>query len=200
MSGAGPESVPTSADPRSHRPTKRRALTPSTSQAASLTHLFTHPTTEIRTDRPTPRRGPLPPDIVTNVQGSSAGAGSGEFHVYKAARRRERERLRVMDEESRAEKEAEEFERERRERGERDEGRTRKNRERREKMRARKAKGKKGGGAKAEGGEAGADVKMGEAAGAGGDAPVVEGAQPAAEDGDAEGGVEAEGLIIHEED
>ena len=28
-----------------------------------------------------------------------AGAGSGEFHVYKASRRRENERLRVMDEE-----------------------------------------------------------------------------------------------------
>lgn len=195
MSGAGPESVPTSADPRSHRPTKRRALTPSTSQAASLTHLFTHPTTEIRTDRPSPRRGPLPPDIVTNVQGSSAGAGSGEFHVYKAARRRERERLRLMDEESRTEREAEEFERERREKEEKDEGRTRKNRERREKMRARKAKGKKGGGgAKAGGAEAGAEVKIG-------DAPVVEGAQLASEaDGDAEGGIEAEGLIIHEED
>ncbi|MBE3043232.1 DUF1168 domain-containing protein, partial [Candidatus Bathyarchaeota archaeon] len=116
MSGAGPESVPTSADPRSHRPTKRRALSPTTSQAATLTHLFTNPTQEIRTDRAAPRRGVLPPDIVTNVQGSSAGAGSGEFHVYKAARRRERERLRIMEEESRAEKEGEKFDREKRER------------------------------------------------------------------------------------
>ena len=197
MSGTGPESVPTSADPRSHRPTKRRALTPSSTQAATLSHLFAHPTTEIRTDRPAPRRGPLPPDIVTNVQGSSAGAGSGEFHVYKAARRRERERLRAMEDESRAEKEAEEFEKERREREDRDEVRTRKNRERREKMRARKAKAKKGG-AKVEGA---ADVKMAEAKATGGDASVESSARPTGEaDGDAEGGVEAEGLIIHEED
>lgn len=33
-----------------------------------------------------------------NVQGSSAGAGSGEFHVYKQSRRREYERLKLMDE------------------------------------------------------------------------------------------------------
>ena len=36
-----------------------------------------------------------------NVQGSSAGAGSGEFHVYKAGRRREYERLKLMEEEAR---------------------------------------------------------------------------------------------------
>ena len=35
-----------------------------------------------------------------NVQGSSAGAGSGEFHVYKASRRREYERLKIMEEEA----------------------------------------------------------------------------------------------------
>lgn len=33
-----------------------------------------------------------------NVQGSSAGAGSGEFHVYKASRRREYERTKLMEE------------------------------------------------------------------------------------------------------
>ena len=35
-----------------------------------------------------------------NVQGSSAGAGSGEFHVYKQNRRREYERLKLMEETS----------------------------------------------------------------------------------------------------
>lgn len=203
MSGTGPESIPTSADPRSRRPTKRRALTPTSTQAETLSHLFSRPDQEIRTDRPAPRRGPLPPDIVTNVQGSSAGAGSGEFHVYKAARRRERERLRVMDEESRAEKEKEEFEREKKEREEKDDARTRKNRERREKMRARKAKAKAGG--------KGAAEKGAGDAGPGGNGPVVlsvgergADARPSGTDAnaqaEADGGDEAQGLIIHDED
>ncbi|RYC65154.1 hypothetical protein CHU98_g1010, partial [Xylaria longipes] len=40
MSGEGPESVPTSADPRSKRPTKKRALTPLSVQAKELDTLF----------------------------------------------------------------------------------------------------------------------------------------------------------------
>jgi len=39
-----------------------------------------------------------PREMMKNVQGSSAGAGSGEFHVYKQNRRREYERLKLMDE------------------------------------------------------------------------------------------------------
>ena len=154
MSGEGPESIPTSADPRSKRPTKKRALTPVSEQAATLDALFARPDQEIRlpSDNNGRSRSGLapPPEIVTNVQGSSAGAGSGEFHVYKASRRREYERLRLMDEEVRVEKATEEFEKNREELERRDAEKTRRNREKREKMKARKAKVKdktQGGGA-----------------------------------------------------
>lgn len=39
-----------------------------------------------------------PPDFVRNVMGSSAGAGSGEFHVYRHLRRKEMSRLKEMEE------------------------------------------------------------------------------------------------------
>ena len=153
MSGEGPESIPTSADPRSRRPAKKRALDPKASQAAHLDALFARPDQEIRL--PPSASGALqkprsaPPEIVANVQGSSAGAGSGEFHVYKAARRREYERLRDMDAQVRREREGREFESGREERERRDAERTRKNREKRDKMKARKAnKGKPTGSAR----------------------------------------------------
>lgn len=146
MSGTGPESMPTSADPRSKRPVKKRALSPSSAQASQLEALFARPDQEIRVPPSGPqdpaRRLPLPPEIVTNVQGSSAGAGSGEFHVYKAARRREYERLRVMDEEVRREAEAREFADKKSEAERKDDEKTRRNREKRDKMKARKEKAK----------------------------------------------------------
>ncbi|KAF4827426.1 PRKR-interacting protein 1-like protein [Colletotrichum siamense] len=145
MSGEGPESIPTSADPRSRRPVKKRALTPVTEHAKQLDALFSKPDQEIRIPPPpgavAKRAVNAPPEIVTNVQGSSAGAGSGEFHVYKASRRREYDRLRAMDEEVKQEKDNEEFERQKAEREAKDEERTRKNREKREKK---KQRGKKG--------------------------------------------------------
>ncbi|TLD25646.1 hypothetical protein PspLS_06076 [Pyricularia sp. CBS 133598] len=140
MSGEGPESIPTSADPRSKRPTKKRALTPVSEQAAHLDALFAKPDQEIRfpTGGDKKPRLAAPPEIVTNVQGSSAGAGSGEFHVYKASRRRENERLRVMDEELKKEQEKQEFESKKAENETKDDEKTRKNREKREKKKAAK--------------------------------------------------------------
>ncbi|KAM3507481.1 hypothetical protein MY10362_001740 [Beauveria mimosiformis] len=212
MSADVPESIPTSADPRSRRPTKRRALTPSSAQAASVDALFSKPDRDIRlpasssssSQRPT-HAGSRPPEIVTNVQGSSAGAGSGEFHVYKAARRREYERLREMDAEVKREQDQETFVREKERREKRDEEKTRKNRERREKMKQRKAKMGKGngGGGEREGGGQGGNGKTANGQG-------IKPAQDATENGKEEksNGEEAKvatatseaGLVIHDDD
>lgn len=72
-----------------------------------------------------------PPEIVSNVAGSSAGAGSGEFHVYKHARRKEFARLALFEEEAAAEREAAEFKNKQDEWAERDHKKTEKNRKRR---------------------------------------------------------------------
>jgi len=70
--------------------------------------------------------------------GSSSGAGSGEFHVYKAARRRETERLKAMDEEVSKEQAARDFEAKQRDLAEADQSKTAKNRRKREKAKERK--------------------------------------------------------------
>ncbi|KIW14455.1 hypothetical protein PV08_07239 [Exophiala spinifera] len=136
MSEPIPESIPTSADPRSRRPVKRArgANTALAAQAYEVETLFLDPERPVHippVSSETKRTVAAPPEIVANVQGSSAGAGSGEFHVYKASRRREYERLRVMDEEAKKEEEDEAWARQERERREKDEEKTRKNREKR---------------------------------------------------------------------
>jgi hypothetical protein len=146
MSEPGPESFPTSADPRSKRPTKRRALTPLSEHANQIETLFKDPSKDLQLPAASTQRTAAsllaPPEIVTNVQGSSAGAGSGEFHVYKASRRREYERLRLMQSEVDQEKDNARWEKEREEAKRRDEEKTDKNRRRREKKK--NARGKKG--------------------------------------------------------
>ncbi|KAJ6005099.1 Protein of unknown function DUF1168 [Penicillium herquei] len=149
MSEPGPDSLPTSADPRSKRPTKRRAITPHSEQATEIKTLFKDTSKEIRLPTAAKDRTvaslSAPPEIVTNVQGSSAGAGSGEFHVYKASRRREYERLRSMQAEVDKEKNDEEWEKEREESKKKDDAKTDKNRRRREKKKAARGKQKNGG-------------------------------------------------------
>lgn len=147
MSEPIPESIPTFQDPKSRRPTKKRALTPVSAQANQVTALFAHPERDVvipasATREAVPKRLAPPPEIVANVQGSSAGAGSGEFHVYKASRRREYERLRLMEEENRKEKERTEFERKNQEWKAKDESKTNKNKAKREKAKLRKMKAK----------------------------------------------------------
>ncbi|KAJ5625752.1 hypothetical protein N7510_002061 [Penicillium lagena] len=142
MSEPGPQSIPTSADSRSNRPTKRRAVTPHSEHASQISSLFRDPNKEIQLPESVKPRtsGSLaaPPEIVANVQGSSAGAGSGEFHVYKASRRREYERLRMMQAETDKEKDDAEWGKMREETKMKDDEKTEKNRRRREKKRAAK--------------------------------------------------------------
>lgn len=205
MSADTPESIPTSADARSHRPTKRRALTPSSSHAASVDALFSRPDRDIRlpseaNGRPT-HAGSRPPEIVTNVQGSSAGAGSGEFHVYKAARRREYERLREMDAEVKREKDQVDFAAEKESRDKKDEEKTRRNRERREKMKARKAKKGKGGAGGNGGNGNGGDTAATGANGKG----IKAQALPRRDEDETDGAngtsaAQPQGLVIHDDD
>ncbi|RPA81118.1 DUF1168-domain-containing protein [Ascobolus immersus RN42] len=138
MSEPIPESIPTSMDPRSRRPQKKKRMTAVEEQATQLDSLFKKPERIINVDAPKGKSLPPPVEIVANVQGSSAGAGSGEFHVYKAARRREYERIKMMEEEAKKDKETEDFEKKAEELRKRDEAKTAKNRARRQKKKGKK--------------------------------------------------------------
>ncbi|KZM28576.1 uncharacterized protein EKO05_0010408 [Ascochyta rabiei] len=153
MSEPIPESIPTSADPRSHRPTKRRALTPRAGHASEVEALFAKPDRDIHIPGTAlSNHLSAPPEIVANVQGSSAGAGSGEFHVYKASRRREYERLRAMDDQVKQEEDEKDFLAKRSEQEKKDAEKTERNRAKRAKALARKQKAKQANkGAPAEG-------------------------------------------------
>lgn len=82
-------------------PVNRHALTPVERQRSQLERLLKDPLKPAYVPPP-PKEKTIRParEMMKNVQGSSAGAGSGEFHVYKASRRREYERLKLMDEEA----------------------------------------------------------------------------------------------------
>lgn len=201
MSEPGPESIPTSADAR-RKPAKRpRRDDPISQQAATVEALFAKPDQEIKI--PSSEVGAYnsraPPEIVSNVQGSSAGAGSGEFHVYKASRRREYERLRAMDEEVEKEKEDEKYAMEAEERRRKDEEETAKKRRKRE---MKKMKGKKGG--KANGGnveKANNKIQARADTAGGAEAGKQEGMEDASgQAGEAAVAKENEGFIIHDDD
>ena len=62
-------------------------------------------------ERPKERKLKSAPEFVRDVMGSSAGAGSGEFHVYRHIRRREYNRQAYMDEKEKSSKLNDEYHR-----------------------------------------------------------------------------------------
>lgn len=125
---------------KDRRPPKKRPrnLSPASQQRHEVESLLAKPDQEIIISGIGNQEELLPPDILLNIQGSSAGAGSGEFHVYKAARKREFERLRKFEEEIEREESEKKFLREREERERIQAEKTAKNRKRREKKKGRK--------------------------------------------------------------
>lgn len=81
--------------------THRHAVTPLEKQRSQLERLLKDPSKPAFIPPPPEGKKIRPArEMMKNVQGSSAGAGSGEFHVYKASRRREYERIKLMEQES----------------------------------------------------------------------------------------------------
>ncbi|GMS91378.1 hypothetical protein PENTCL1PPCAC_13553 [Pristionchus entomophagus] len=63
----------------------------------------------IPTKKDTIRKPKAPPEFVRNVVGSSAAAGSAEFHIYRNNRRKEQERLDYIDKVAKKEEEEEKY-------------------------------------------------------------------------------------------
>ncbi|XP_017770430.1 PREDICTED: PRKR-interacting protein 1 homolog [Nicrophorus vespilloides] len=86
------------------------ARTPVDIQRIKLEKLMKNPEKAvIIPERPKERGAPIVPDFVRNVMGSSAGAGSGEFHVYRHLRRKEYARQHYMNEKAKWEKLEDEY-------------------------------------------------------------------------------------------
>lgn len=94
-----PTSMSTSESTTTTGPVNRHAPTAVEKQRLQLERLLKDPAKPAYVPPPPKEKSIRPPrEMMKNVQGSSAGAGSGEFHVYKASRRREYERLKLLDE------------------------------------------------------------------------------------------------------
>ncbi|KAJ7579089.1 hypothetical protein C8J56DRAFT_964802 [Mycena floridula] len=133
MTSAVPETSTTTA-----APVNRHALTAVERQRAHLDRLLKDPVKPAFIPPP-PQEKTIRParEMMKNVQGSSAGAGSGEFHVYKAGRRREYERLKLLEDEVQKEAIASEFDQKRKAAEDEAEAKTAKNRAKRQKKKER---------------------------------------------------------------
>ncbi|KAH8828045.1 hypothetical protein DL96DRAFT_1709353 [Flagelloscypha sp. PMI_526] len=123
--------------------TKRHALTPTEKIKVQLDKLSKDPAKPAFIPAaPQEKTIRAPREMMKNVQGSSAGAGSGEFHVYKAGRRREYERLAIMQEQSAKEIRDLEFAQQKQEAEAALEAKTAKNRAKRQKKKEARGKAK----------------------------------------------------------
>ncbi|WVN86874.1 uncharacterized protein L203_102048 [Cryptococcus depauperatus CBS 7841] len=132
-------------------PSKRPRNTVLDAQRHQIEKLLANPDKEVILPTGLTEKVLRPPrEMMKNVQGSSAGAGSGEFHVYKQSRRREYERLKMMEEKIKSEEEHAAFMERQAERDTIAEAKTSKNRAKRQKRK----QGRKGGSAGVVGGSA----------------------------------------------
>ncbi|WVQ75023.1 hypothetical protein IAR50_004632 [Cryptococcus sp. DSM 104548] len=135
---ASPDRTPRQLSPESHAsgsgPAKKPRTTVADIQRRQLEKLLANPEKEVALPTGVVKKElRAPRDMMKNVQGSSAGAGSGEFHVYKQSRRREYERIRMMEQESKAEEERAAFAKRQADREAEAESKTAKNRAKRQK-------------------------------------------------------------------
>ncbi|WWC73773.1 uncharacterized protein I206_107745 [Kwoniella pini CBS 10737] len=122
-------------------PSKKPRNTVADQQRRQVEKLLSNPEREIQINVGTKEKTlRAPREMMKNVQGSSAGAGSGEFHVYKQSRRREYERLKMMNDKAHAEEEQAAFQARQAERDAMADAKTAKNRAKRQKRK----QGKKG--------------------------------------------------------
>ncbi|KAI3363636.1 hypothetical protein L3Q82_001268 [Scortum barcoo] len=120
------------------------AKTPAEEQRLKLERLMRNPDKLAPIpDRPKEWNPRAPPEFVRDVMGSSAGAGSGEFHVYRHLRRREYQRQDFLDKMSEKQNEDEQYLDKVEKNKQAAEERTAKRRKKREKLKQKKLMAKK---------------------------------------------------------
>ncbi|KAJ0047444.1 hypothetical protein NL108_000111 [Boleophthalmus pectinirostris] len=120
------------------------AKTPAEEQRLKLEKLMRNPDKPAPIpDRPKEWNPRAPPEFVRDVMGSSAGAGSGEFHVYRHLRRREYQRQDFLDKMSEVQNKNEAYLEKLEKNKQAAEERTAKRRKKREKLKQKKLAAKK---------------------------------------------------------
>ncbi|KAF5899828.1 PRKR-interacting protein 1, partial [Clarias magur] len=137
-------------EPKQGKPSKKEsqpliiAKTPAEEQRLKLEKLMRNPDKPAPVpERPKEWSPRAAPEFVRDVMGSSAGAGSGEFHVYRHLRRREYQRQDFLDRLSEKQKLDEDYQEKIKENQMAADERTAKRRKKREKLKQKKLMAKK---------------------------------------------------------